>query len=174
MELFFDLVYVFAVTQLSHLLLEHLSLRGAFQTLLLLLAVWWAWIYTTWITNWFDPDRRAVRLMLVGVMLASLFMSATLPAAFGERGLPFAVAYVAMQVGRSLFAVAALGDDPSLRRNFQRILTWFAASGLLWLAGGAAAGAAREALWLAAVAVDYAAPVAGFWTPGLGRARTTD
>ena len=174
MELFFDLVYVFAVTQLSHLLLEHLSLRGAFQTLLLLLAVWWAWIYTTWITNWFDPDRRAVRLMLLGVMLASLFMSATLPAAFGEHGLSFAVAYVVMQVGRSLFAVAALGDDPSLRRNFQRILTWSAVSGLLWLAGGAAAGAAREALWLAAVAVDYAAPVVGFYTPGLGRSRTTD
>src|SRR5262245_22761978 len=72
MELFFDLVYVFAVTQLSHLLLDHLNVRGAAQTLLLLLAVWWAWMYTAWATNWFDPDRRGVRLMLIGVMLASL------------------------------------------------------------------------------------------------------
>src|SRR5215208_7724936 len=82
LELFFDLVYVLAVTQLSHLLLDHLSVRGALQTLLLLVAVWWAWIDTTWLTNWFDPDRRAVRLMLVGTMLASLLMSATLPEAF--------------------------------------------------------------------------------------------
>jgi len=173
-ELFFDLVYVFAVTQLSHLLLEHLTLHGAVQTLLLLLAVWWAWVYNAWFTNWFDPDRRAVRLVLGAVMLASLIMSATLPDAFGERGLVFAAAYVAMQVGRCLFIVAALGREPGLRRNFQRILAWFAASGLLWLAGGLAQGPTREALWLAAVVVDYAAPAAGFFTPGLGRSVTTD
>src|ERR1051325_11346347 len=73
-ELFFDLVYVFAVTPLSHLLLGHLSVRGALQTLLLLLAVWWAWIYTAWLTNWLDPERRAVRRMLLGVMLLSMVM----------------------------------------------------------------------------------------------------
>jgi low temperature requirement protein LtrA len=174
MELFFDLVYVFAVTQLSHLLLDHLSLHGVAQTLLLLLAVWWAWIYNAWFTNWFDPDRRAVRLVLVGVMLLSLMMSATLPDAFGERGLFFAAAYVAMQAGRSLFVVAELGAEPNLRRNFQRILAWFMTSGALWLAGGVAAGSAREMWWLAAVIVDYAAPAAGFFTPGLGRSRTTD
>jgi low temperature requirement protein LtrA len=71
-ELFFDLVFVFAVTQLSHSLLEHLSLRGALQTLLLLLPVWRAWIDTAWITSWFDPDRRPIRVMLIGVMLVSL------------------------------------------------------------------------------------------------------
>jgi hypothetical protein len=71
-ELFFDLVYVLAVTQLSHLLLEHLDARGAAQTALLLVAVWIAWVYSAWFTNWFDPDRRPVRLVLLGVMLASL------------------------------------------------------------------------------------------------------
>jgi low temperature requirement protein LtrA len=173
-ELFFDLVYVLAVTQLSHLLLEHLDARGGAQTALLLMAVWTAWIYNAWFTNWFDPDRRVVRLVLLGVMLASLLMSATLPEAFGERGLQFATAYVAMQVGRTVFVVAALGDEPGLRRNFQRILAWLVASGLLWLAGGLARGTAREALWLAAVAVDAAAPACGFYTPGMGRSRTTD
>jgi low temperature requirement protein LtrA len=173
-ELFFDLVYVLAVTQLSHLLLEHLDARGGAQTALLLMAVWTAWIYNAWFTNWFDPDRRMVRLVLLGVMLASLLMSATLPEAFGERGLQFAAAYVAMQVGRTVFVVAALGDEPGLRRNFQRILAWLVASGLLWLAGGLARGTAREALWLAAVAVDAAAPACGFYTPGMGRSRTTD
>jgi low temperature requirement protein LtrA len=174
MELFFDLVYVFAVTQLSHLLLEHLSIHGAVQTLLLLLAVWWAWIYNAWFTSWFDPNRQAVRLVLVALMLGSLLMSATLPQAFEERGLFFAGVYVAMQVGRATFVVAVLHADPGLRRTFQRILTWMVGAGVLWLAGGLAQGSAREVLWLAAVVVDYAAPACGYFTPGLGRSRTTD
>jgi low temperature requirement protein LtrA len=85
-ELFFDLVYVLAVTQLTHHLLDHLSLAGAGETLLLLLAVWGAWIYTSWVTNYFDPDTRPVQLMLLGVMLASLVMSASIPEAFGDQG----------------------------------------------------------------------------------------
>ena len=99
LELFFDLVYVFAVTQLSHRLLEHLSLRGVLETLMLFLAVWGVWVYTAWFTNWFDPDRLPVRLVLVAVMLASLLMSVAIPEAFGKRGLMFALAYVAIQVG---------------------------------------------------------------------------
>src|SRR5215218_8240571 len=88
-ELFFDLVYVLAITQLSHHLLEHLSVSGALQTLLLLVAVWMAWIDAAWLTNWFEPNHPTVRLVLIGMMLAGLFMSASLPEAFGERGLLF-------------------------------------------------------------------------------------
>src|SRR5919202_2324762 len=116
LELFFDLVYVFAITQLSHLLLDHLTIGGALETLFLLLAVWWAWVYTTWVANWFDPDRWPVRLMLVAVMLASLVMSVAIPDAFGERGLMFALAYVTIQVGRTLFVVLALDKSSSLGR----------------------------------------------------------
>src|ERR687893_1722113 len=129
LELFFDLVYVFAITQLSHLLLDHLTVEGALETLFLLLAVWGAWIYTTWVTNWFDPDRLPVRLMLVAVMLASLVMSVAIPDAFGERGLMFALAYVAIQVGRTAFVLIALGGTHQLSRNFQRVLSWYVASG---------------------------------------------
>jgi len=171
-ELFFDLVYVFAVTQLSHRLLGELTVGNALETLFLLLAVWWAWVYTTWVTNWFDPDRLPVRLMLVGVMLASLVMSVAIPYAFGERGLMFAAAYVAIQVGRTLFVVAALEKSSSLGRNFQRILFWLATAGVLWIAGGSLDGEARYALWALALAVEYAGPVSGFWTPGLGRSDT--
>jgi low temperature requirement protein LtrA len=174
LELFFDLVFVFAVTMVSRFLLEHLTLRGAAQTLLLLVAVWRAWIVTAWLTNWFDPDRRPVRALLVGLMLVSLLMSAALPEAFGGRGLVFAGAYAVMLVGRMLFAVAAPGPTPALRRNFQRNLIWASGAGALWLAGGVATGAAREALWLGAVAIDVAAPAAGFYVPGLGPARTRD
>src|SRR4028118_1203981 len=145
-ELFFDLVYVFAITQLSHLLLDHPTAGGALQTLFLLLVVWWAWQYTTWFTNWFDPDALPVRLTLVAVMLASLVMSVAIPGAFGERGLMFALAYVAIQVGRTAFAVLALGTSHPLGGSFRRILSWFAASGGLWGAGGLVDDGARYAL----------------------------
>jgi low temperature requirement protein LtrA len=174
LELFFDLVYVFAITQLSHLLLDHPTVGGALQTLFLLLVVWWAWQYTTWFTNWFDPDALQVRLTLVAVMLASLVMSVAIPEAFGERGLMFALAYVAIQVGRTAFAVLALGESHPLGGGFRRILCWFAASGVLWVAGALLEGEARYALWLLALAVDYSGPVAGYWTPGLGRSRTEE
>ncbi len=90
LELFFDLVYVFAVTQLSHLLLKHPTVGGALETLFLLLVVWWAWMYTTWFTNLFDPGVLPVRLLLAALMLASLLMAVAIPEAFGERGLMFA------------------------------------------------------------------------------------
>src|SRR5215210_4108784 len=175
LELFFDLVFVFAVTQLSHLLLDHLSIRGVLETLFLLLAVWWAWVYTAWFTNWFDPDRLPVRLVLVAVMLASLLMSVAIPEAFGERGLMFALAFVAIQVGRTAFAVLALyGASHPLSGTFWRILTWLVAAGVLWVAGGLVEGGARYVLWLLALAVDYAGPVMRYRTPGLGSSRTEE
>jgi low temperature requirement protein LtrA len=176
LELFFDLVYVFAVTQLSHRLLEHLTLGGALETLFLLLVVWWAWMYTTWFTNWFDPDRAPVRALLVAIMLASLVMSVAIPDAFDERGLMFAIAYVAMQVGRTTFAVlvlnGSLGVSHPMSRNFQRILAWFAIPAVLWVAGGLLEGEVRYALWVIALALEYTGPVVGFWTPVLGRSTT--
>src|SRR5919112_2612579 len=87
LELFYDLVFVFAITQVSHLLLEHLTWAGAGQALLVLLVVWWSWNYTTWVTNELDPDSIAVRLMLIGVMLASFLMAVAIPGAFGPRAL---------------------------------------------------------------------------------------
>jgi low temperature requirement protein LtrA len=178
LELFFDLVYVFAVTQLSHRLLEHLSLRGVLETLMLFLMVWGVWVYTAWFTNWFDPDSLAVRLVLVAVMLASLVMSVAIPEAFGKRGLMFALAYVAIQVGRTAFTFIALrkslGGSHPLSRTFQRILTWFVGAGVLWIIGGLLDAEARYAVWLLALAVDYSGPVVGYYIPGLGRSRTQE
>src|SRR5215204_6076214 len=178
LELFFDLVYVFAVTQLSHWLLEHLSLRGVLETLMLFLVVWGVWVYTAWFTNWFHPDRLPVRLVLVAVMLASLLMSVAIPEAFGKRGLMFALAYVAIQVGRTAFTFIALrkslGTSHPLSRTFQRILTWFVGAGVLWIIGGLLEGEARYAVWLFALAVDFSGPVVGYYIPGLGRSRTEE
>ncbi len=172
-ELFFDLVYVFAVTQLSHHLLQHTTVGGALQTLLLFGIVWLVWAYTTWVTNWLDPQRLPVRTLLLALMMASLVLSAALPKAFGSRGLAVGCAYAGMQVGRSIFAVLALRGD-RLQRNFERILCWCLVSGALAVAGGIAHGHAREILWLAAVLVDVTGGLAGFYTPGLGRSRTSD
>src|ERR1700750_1959473 len=119
-ELFFDLVYVFAVTQLSHYLIGHSTVAGALQTGLLLAMVWLLWSYTTWVTNWLDPELIAVRLLLLALALISLFFSAALSNAVGRSGLIIGGAYLVMQVGRSAFTVVVIGDQ-ALRRNFQRI-----------------------------------------------------
>jgi low temperature requirement protein LtrA len=174
-ELFFDLVFVFAVTQLSHSLLQHLSLAGTLQTALLLMAVWWVWIYTSWVTNWLDPETTPVRLMLFALMLAGLVLSSSLPRAFDAGGWAFAGAYVAMQIGRSLFMLWALAaHNAGNFRNFQRITVWFSLSAVVWIAGAWASDACRLALWTLALIIEYVSPAVGFWTPGLGRSTTAD
>jgi low temperature requirement protein LtrA len=102
-ELFFDLVFVFAVTQISHTLLGRFTPLGAVQVTILFLAVWWVWVYTSWITNWLNPEMTPVRLLLFLLMLGGLVLSTSIPHAFESRGLWFAVAYAGMQVGKTVF-----------------------------------------------------------------------
>lgn len=174
-ELFFDLVFVFAVTQLSHSLLAHLTLEGALQATLMLVAVWWVWIFTSWVTNWLDPERIPVRIGLFVLMLAGLLLSVSIPKAFTERGLLFAGAYVFMQVGRTLFALWAVRNESrSLSRNFLRILVWMLFSGLFWIGGGVLEGQQRLACWTLALAIELISPSLFFWVPGLGRSTLAD
>jgi len=168
-ELLFDLIYVFAVTQLSHYLLHHLSWTGALQTLVMWFAVWLAWQYTAWVTNWFNPDLRSVRLMLFAVMLMGLFMSSAIPEAFGQRGGVFALFLVLIQVGRTLCVLNMLGWQHTLSGNFKRILGWVSISAVFWLAGGVCQGETRLLLWAIAVLCEYVSPMFGFPLPGLGR-----
>jgi low temperature requirement protein LtrA len=173
-ELFFDLVFVFAVTQLSHSLIEHFSPIGAVETLLLMLAVWWVWIYTAWFTNWLDPERTPVRIAMMAMMLAGLIIAASIPKAFESRGAPFALAYAGMQVGRTLFFLWAVRGHARLVQNFQRILAWLIASAILWLAGAVVHGHERLLVWAIAIGVEFLSPAIGFWVPVLGRSTTTD
>jgi low temperature requirement protein LtrA len=173
-ELFFDLLYAFAVTQLSHHLLGDLTLLGATQTLVLWFAVWLAWQYTCWVTNWFNPDAVPIRAMLLAVMLVGLLMSAALPEAFGELGLVFAVGYVVIQVGRTLYVLLYLGGSHALTANFRRILGWMSIAAVFWIAGGLAHGPARLCLWATAVLCEYVSPMIGFRLPGLGRSTSSD
>jgi low temperature requirement protein LtrA len=144
------------------------------QTLLLMLAVWWVWICTTWATNWLNPERRPVRLVLMALMLLGLILSSSIPKAIESRGLAFAGAYVAMQVGRTLFFLWAVRGHPSMVHTFQRILVWLVFSGIFWIAGGLVHHPARLGLWMLAVGLEYLSPSLGFRVPGLGRSTTND
>jgi low temperature requirement protein LtrA len=174
LELFYDLVFVFAITQVSHLLLEDLSWRGVARATLVLLVVWWAWNYTTWVTNELDPDSIAVRVLLIGIMLATLVLAVAIPDAFGSRGLLFAGSYVAIQVGRHAFLTFASAERGELERERSlQILVWLSAAGVFWIAGALTEDTARTALWLVALAIDYTGPFVFYRVPGRPRLADT-
>src|SRR5438445_2447285 len=128
-ELFFDLVFVFAVTQVSHTLLNHFTPLGAVHVTVLFLAVWWVWVYTAWVTNWLNPELTPVRILLFLMMLGGLVLSTTIPTAFEGRGLWFAIAYAAMQLGRTAFRLFATPRHRiAVRHHASRIQDWLSAS----------------------------------------------
>jgi len=174
LELFFDLVYVFTVTQLSTNLIDDVSLRGIVQTIVLALAVMYAWFMTVWTSNWLDVERRPVQLMLLGLMFASLLMATSVAYAFdssfeqfgfGDRAGLFVIGYLAIQLGRTLFAVSAFRGH-RLRDHFSNALVWELATGLIWIVGIFADGDARLAIWSLAVLVTYGGVIAGHPLPG--------
>jgi len=168
-ELFFDLVFVYAVTQISHTLLGRFTPLGATQVTLLFLAVWWVWVYTTWITNWLNPELTPVRILLFLLMLGGLVLSTSIPTAFEGRGLWFATAYAATQVGRTTFWLASIPHERTLVRwNAIRILVWLSASAVCWILGGFAQGHSRLMLWTVALAIEYVSPAVRFWIPRYG------
>ena len=168
-ELFFDLVFVYAITQISHTLLGRFTPSGAIQVTLLLLAVWWVWVYTAWITNWLNPELTPVRILLFLLMLGGLVLSMSIPTAFEARGLWFATAYAAMQVGRTVFWLASIPPQRTLVRwNAIRILVWLSVSAVFWILGGLAQAQSRLVLWTAALAIEYVSPAVRFWIPRYG------
>jgi low temperature requirement protein LtrA len=174
-ELFFDLVFVFAVTQISHTLLAHFTLLGALQVTLLFLAVWWVWVFTSWITNWLNPEKTPVRLLLFAMMLGGLVLSTSIPKAFDERGLWFAIAYATMQVGKTIFLwLSTPVSRPRIRMNAIRIAAWLSTSAIFWIAGGIAEGQSRLALWAVALAIEYISPAVRFWIPRYGASSVAD
>jgi low temperature requirement protein LtrA len=168
LELFFDLVYVFAVGQLSHHLLEHVDLRTGLETVILTLAVVYAWYMTAWGANWLEPDRRPVQLLLIGLMFASLLMSVAIPDAFDGRAWLFVTGYLLLQLGRSTFLIVALRGRRQ-GEHFVNDLIWEALTGCLWVAGAIADGDARLVLWGLAVAATYVGVTSLHWLPGRGR-----
>ncbi|HEV2529130.1 MAG TPA: low temperature requirement protein A [Thermomicrobiales bacterium] len=172
-ELFFDLVFVFAVTQLTTSLAGNFTWMGGAHITVLIISVWWLWTSTAWATNLLDPAAAPVRALLITMMFGCLLLSACIPVAFGSRGLAFAIAFVSIQVGRTLFVLWAVRrdgqDDQHTSRTYRRILVQAIAAGVLWVAGGFADTDLRLPLWALAVGVEFLAPVSGWWVPGRGR-----
>lgn len=168
-ELLFDLIYVFAVTQLSHYLLHHLSGVGFVQEIVLWFGVWLAWQHTTWVTNWFNPELRSIRVLLFVLMVLGLVMAAAIPEAYERRGMVFAFCYVAIQLGRTVCILFLLDKQHHLSPNFKRIFGWFCISAVFWVIGAFQEGNMRILFWAIGVVCDYTSPMFGFYIPFLGR-----
>ncbi len=168
-ELLFDLIYVFAVTQISHYLLHNLDWLGFVQSTILWFAVWLGWQHTTWMTNWFDPNIRSIRVLLFVLMLIGLIIAAAIPEAFGSRGLIFAVCYVVIQLGRTGAILFMLGKKHQLTPNYTRIFGWFVISAVFWIVGAFQEDYMRIVIWSIAVICDYTSPMFGFYLPFLGK-----
>jgi low temperature requirement protein LtrA len=169
LELFFDLVYVFAIGELAHRLLAHVDVRTGAETVILALAVVYAWFMTAWGLNWLDPDKLPVRLLIVGLMFASLLMSVSIADAFGDRAWLFVTSYLLLQVGRATFLIVALRGR-ALSDHFVNDLVWELSAGALWIAGAVADRDARLVLWGLAVAATQAGVWSLHWLPWRGRA----
>ncbi|MEV4630404.1 low temperature requirement protein A [Micromonospora sp. NPDC049523] len=176
LELFFDLVFVFALTRISQRLItdfgdeRRILLSEVGQTLLLFLALWLVWSFTALVTSRLDPDQPAIQLMVVGTMFGALVMAVAVPKGFGERAVVFAGAYVAIQIGRTLFLLVI---NRSERDVGFRLLFWLGLSTVPWLLGALVAQPwLRGVLWTAAVLLDYGGVMLDWPTPRLGRART--
>ena len=122
LELFFDLVFVFAITQVTAFLADDLSWGGLLRGLFLLAALWWAWAAYAWLTNTLDPEEGAVRLAMFASMGAMLIVSLATPRAFGADGIVFGIAYFIVRALHIVLYAIAGRDDPDLERAVLRIL----------------------------------------------------
>ncbi|MEH1167075.1 low temperature requirement protein A [Micromonospora sp. CPCC 205539] len=163
-ELFFDLVYVFALIQLTHLLVDALTLEGGFEALVLLLALWWVWVLTAWTTDQFDPQHAGVQWYVVLVMFGILLMAIQVPKGFHGNGLLFAVTFTLINFGRFLFVARAARGTPVLN-HVMRARFWSVLSTLIWIPGAFAEDWIRGVLWLSALAVDYVSAALRWPTP---------
>ncbi|MFF0370646.1 low temperature requirement protein A [Micromonospora sp. NPDC005087] len=173
LELFFDLVYVFALISLAEKLATELTWSGAAETLVLLLAFTFIWALTAWAGDTLDQARSALRVKFIGTMAASLLLAATVPDAYGSRGLLFAITYLAIHLGSSSYFLLVL-RDPSQRGRSSRILFWEAIAGFGWIGGALLGDTARLVLWAVTVGIEYAAAALGWPVPGLGRSHSEE
>ncbi|ADU09650.1 low temperature requirement A [Micromonospora sp. L5] len=178
LELFFDLVYVFALTRISARAFEDLVLEGGQtgwsavtgggKTLLLLLALWAVWQGTAWTTSRYDPHHLWLQVIVITALISAMVMGVAIPRAFSHSGLIFATAYVVAQVSRPAILVLVLRKQ-QYRRLKLRMLITFCATGVLWLGGALLPGSARVVLWTTALLLEYLAARFGWPLPGLGR-----
>ncbi|HEX8099363.1 MAG TPA: low temperature requirement protein A [Actinomycetota bacterium] len=161
LELFFDLVFVFAMTQVTSFLLNNPTWGGLLRGLLLLAMLWWAWSGYAWLTNHLDPEEGAVRLVVLAAVAAMLIVSLAAPRAFGSDGVVFGVAYLVVRALHLAVLVVAGRGDHDLFGAVMRIVPGATLGPTLLIVAGFLKGPAQLALWLAAVALTYLGALLG-------------
>jgi low temperature requirement protein LtrA len=159
LELFFDLVFVLAITQCTALMSAHPTWSGLAQGMLVLGVLWWSWIGYSWLTSVVDPEEGAVRFAIFGAMAGFLIVAIAVPKAFGSLGLEFAVAYGAVRAAHIALFVLASRDDPALRHSVAGLAVSTAIGVGLLLGASFLNGLAQGALWLLALSLDMAGPL---------------
>jgi len=159
LELFFDLVFVLALTQCTALMADHPTWEGLAQGLLVLGVLWWSWVGYSWLTSVVDPEEGAVRIAMFAAMAAFLVCSLCVPGAFGDDGLLFAVAYGAVRAAHIWLFVIASRDDPELRHATWGLAISTAIGVGLLVAASFADGALQGGLWALALALDMGGPL---------------
>ena len=159
LELFFDLVFVLALTQCTALMSDEPTWTGLGKGLLILGVLWWAWVGYAWLTSVVEPEETLVRFTIFGAMAAMLVVALSIPQAFGDWALLFAVAYAVVRLAQiALFALAS-SEDPQLRHSLIIGLTWSTLVGAGLLVGAAFAdGPLQGALWALALLIDLGGP----------------
>jgi low temperature requirement protein LtrA len=156
LELFFDLVFVFALTQVTGFLADHLTWSGMLQGAAMLAALWWAWVGYSWLTNAVPAEEVIpARVVILTAMAAMLVASLAVPNAFGEYGVIFAVAYFVVRLLQVVLYSLATGDMPETRQAILRLAPGFVGGPALLIVAGFLDGLTQGALWAVALAVDY-------------------
>ncbi|HEV3002432.1 MAG TPA: low temperature requirement protein A [Solirubrobacteraceae bacterium] len=158
LELFFDLVFVLALTQCTQLMADEPTWTGVAQALAILTLLWWSWSGYAWLTSTVNPEEGAVRIVMFAAMAAFLVVALCVPEAFGASGGLFAGAYAAVRVAHLLLYALASRDDAELRSSVIALSASTAVAVGLLAAASFADGALQGALWAVAIALDLAGP----------------
>ena len=161
LELFFDLVFVFGLTQVTSLMSDDPTWPGLGRGLLVLAAIWWAWTGYAWLTNTLEPEASAVRAAMVAAMAALLVVALAVPGAFGEDAVLFAVAYLVVRLLFLLLYAIAGKHDPELLGAVARIAPAGLLAPAILIVAGFLGGDIRIVLWIAALTVDYGGALIG-------------
>jgi low temperature requirement protein LtrA len=168
-ELFFDLVYIFVFTRLSEALLTQLTLRRAVEVAVMLLAMWWVWVLTAWLTDLFDPRLPIIQGLVIAVMVGTLVMGASANRAFDGRGLIFVLAYFGIHLARGAVLIPGTRVNRDVQARSIRVFFWLCVTAVPWTIGVFLHGTGQLVLWAVAVAVDFVSARFGWPTPWLGR-----
>jgi low temperature requirement protein LtrA len=159
LELFFDLVFVFAITQVTTLLAQDPTWGGVFRGMLVLAALWWAWSVYAWLSSAMDVDEGGVRLVMLASMGAMFGAALAVPGAFGDDAVLFGVAYLLVRLFHLVLSATVVRDDPDRRGALLRFAPTAIVGPSLLVFAGFLEGDERIAVWLVALAIDYLGPV---------------